>query len=103
MPCVTRRDLHDLLGTPRGDDCATTRPTLGPKIDDPIRRLDDIEIVLDHEYRVPAIDETMEHVEEQSHVLEMQSGRRLVEDIERATRVALRELCRQLHALRFAA
>ena len=43
------------------------------------------------------------HVEQHAHVLEVQAGRRLVEDVERATRVALRELGRELHALRFAA
>ena len=45
----------------------------------------------------------MQHVEQHAHVLEVQSGRRLVEDVERASRVALRQLGRELHALRLAA
>ena len=38
-----------------------------------------------------------------AHVLEVQAGRRLVEDVERAPGVALRQLGRELHALRLAA
>ena len=41
--------------------------------------------------------------EQPAHVLEVQAGRRLVEDVERAAGGALAELGRQLHALRLAA
>src|SRR5687767_2872499 len=45
----------------------------------------------------------MEHLEQQPNVLEVEPGRRLVEDVEGASGVALRELRRELHALCFAA
>ena len=34
------------------------------EVHDPIGRLDDVEVVLDHEHRVAAIDEPVQHVEE---------------------------------------
>src|SRR5205823_4191807 len=49
------------------------------------------------------IDESMQHLEQHPHVLEVQSRRGLVEDVERATRVPFRQLGREFHALRLAA
>ena len=45
----------------------------------------------------------MEHLQEQAHVLEVQTGGRLVEDIEGAPGVALGQLGGQLDPLGFAA
>src|SRR5213592_1507190 len=44
----------------------------------------------------------MQHFEQQAHVFEVQSGRRLVQDVEGAPRVALRQLGRELDSLRLA-
>src|SRR5688572_27364688 len=95
--------LHDGFRAAFGDNGPALVPALGPEVDDPVRGLDDIEVVLDHQHRVPAIHEAVQDVEQQSHVLEMQAGRRLVEDVQGAARVAPRKLRRELHALRFAA
>src|SRR3982751_6124911 len=100
---MTRLDGRDLLRGSGGDDRAAASTPLGPEIHDPVRRLDHVEIVLDHEYRVPAIDEAVQHVEEQTNVLEMQTSRGLVEDVQSAPRISLRELGRELHPLRLAA
>ena len=90
-------------GVPAATIVAAAIAALGPEVDDPVGRLDDVEIVLDHEHRVAAVDEPVQHVEQHAHVLEVQAGRRLVEDVERAAGVALRELGRELDALRLAA
>jgi len=40
-------DAHDVFRCTRGDDQPTTLPTLRPEIDDPVRRLDHVQIMLD--------------------------------------------------------
>src|SRR3989442_8858770 len=45
----------------------------------------------------------MEHLQQQPDILEVQSGRRLIQDVQRATRVPFGELSRELHALGLAA
>ena len=53
--------------------------------------------MLDDEYGVAAIDEAVQDREEDAYVLEVKARRRLVENVERAARVALRQLGRELH------
>ena len=60
---------------------ATAR--LGTEIDDVVGALDDFEIVLDHEHAVPLLHQPVEDAHELRHVVEVQPGRRLVEDEER--------------------
>ena len=92
-----------LFGRARGDDPAAAGAPFGPEVDHVVGRLDHVEVVLDDDDRVALVDELVQHVEQLARVLEMQAGRRLVEDVERAAGAALRQLLRQLHALRLAA
>ena len=50
------------------------------EIDDPIRALDHFQIVLDHDQRVTGIGQSLENLQQPRDVIEMQTGRRLVED-----------------------
>src|SRR6185437_3407544 len=100
---IAVRDRGDLLGRAGGDHPATARAALRAEIDDPVRRLDDFEIVLDDEDRVTGLDERVEHLEKLPHILEMETCRRLVEDVEGAAGGAPRQLLRELDALRLAA
>ncbi len=59
--------------------------------------------MLDHQHRVAAVDELVQHVEQHPHVLEVQASRRFIEDVKRAPGVATREFGRELDTLRFAA
>jgi hypothetical protein len=59
--------------------------------------------VLDHEHRVAGVDEPLQHLEQLLDVGEVQAGGRLVEDVERAPGATLRQLGRELDALRLAA
>ena len=52
---------------------------------------------------LPWIDELVQDVEQLARVLEVQAGGRLVENVERPARAALRQLLGELHALRFPA
>src|SRR5687768_7353651 len=96
---MRRGDLGDFLRRSRGDDVPSPRPPFGTKVDDPVRRLDDVEIVLDDQHRVATIHQTVEHVEQQPDILEVQAGGRLVEYVEGAPGVPLGELRGELDAL----
>ena len=72
-------------------------------VDDPVSRLDHVEIVLDHDDRVPLLDETVEHFEQLVDVVEVQAGRRLIENVEGLARVGACQLGGQLDPLGFAA
>ena len=97
------RHLRDLLGRPRRDHLAAGLAALGAEVDDPVRLLDHVEVVLDHEHGVAAVDEPLEHLEQLLDVGEVQPGRRLVEDVQRAAGRDLAQLGRELDALRLAA
>ena len=84
------------------DDLAAATTTFRPEVDDPVGSLDHIEVVLDDDDRVAVVAQTMQHFEQLFDVVEVQAGRRLVEDVERLPRVAFRQFTRQLHPLRLA-
>src|SRR3954453_11869088 len=63
-PGVRRVHARDVLRRAGGDDGSAARAAFRAEIDDPVRRLDPVEILLDDEPAVAAIDETMEHVEQ---------------------------------------
>src|SRR5512133_97590 len=102
-PGMRRLDERDVLRRSSGDNLPATISTVRTEVDDPIGGLDHVEIVLDDEHRVSSIDESMQYVEQHANVFEVQTSRGLVEDVERAAGVSLREFRRELHALRFAA
>ena len=98
--CSHRRQLLRRAGH---HDIPTRFTGLGPQVDDPVGRLDHVEVVLDHDHRVAQVDQAIEHVEQLGDVVEVQAGRRLVEQVERLAGVGPGQLGRQLDALRFAA
>ena len=59
--------------------------------------------MFDDDDRIAAVDELVQHLQQQTDVLEMKPRRRLIQDVERAARVALRKLGRELDALALAA
>lgn len=96
-----RRD--DIGGRASGDDLAAAIAALGSEIDDPIGRLDDLEIMLDDDDAIALIDEFVQHFEQFCDIVEMQARRRLVENVERAACGAACELLGELDALGLAA
>ena len=71
------------------DKLAAHIAALGAEVDDVIRDLYDVEIVLDDDDGVPRFDEAVKDVYEPVHVGDVQSGCRLVEHIHGAARAAL--------------
>ena len=100
--CEPRVARH-FFGRALGDEMPAGLAAFGAQIDDVVGGAHDVEIVLDHEHRVALVHQLAEHVEQFLDVFEMQPGRRLVEDVQRAAGAALRQFSRQLHALRFPA
>src|SRR5678816_1916671 len=91
--------FSNVLGRSTGDNQPAAQSAVGAKIDDPVSRLDDIQIVLDNEHRITPLHQSVQHVEQHPDILKMQARGGLVEDIEGAAGVALGQLRRELHAL----
>ena len=51
--------------------------------------LDDVEVVLDDQHRVPRVHEALQNAQQPPHVVGVEAGGRLVEDIDGAARGAL--------------
>jgi hypothetical protein len=69
------------------------------EVDDMIGLLDDIEIMLDDYDCVAFIDKSVENVQEFLNIRKVESGCRLIENVECAARTSLGELCRKLDSL----
>src|SRR5436189_284041 len=76
----------------RINDFAAIRPAARAEINHPIRELDDIEVVLDHEQRVSAVAQLEEQIHQALDIRPMQPRRRLIEDVEGRTLLAFAEL-----------
>lgn len=83
----------------RRDDLAAGRPAFGADVDDVVGDLNHVEVVFDDDDRIAAVDEFVQHVEQQADVLEMEPRRRFVEDVERTPRIALGQLGGELDTL----
>ena len=70
---------HDVFRRALRDDLAAPLAAFGAKIDNPVRRLDHVEIVLNHDHRIAVIGKAMQHFEQFLHVLEVQSCRWLIQ------------------------
>src|SRR5262249_45722154 len=56
----------------------------GPQIDDPVGRLDYIQVVLDDQHRAAGLDQLAEGSEQLAYIIKVQPGGGLIENIERA-------------------
>ena len=52
------------LGRPLRHDPPAGLARLRPQVDDPVGRLDHVQVVLDHDHRVAQVDQAVEHVEQ---------------------------------------
>ena len=104
---IARCAIPRTSATSSGVPVATTSPPavagFRAEIDHPVGAFDDFEIVLDDEQRIPLLDQPVEDAHEQRHVVEMQPGRRLVENEQRLFLALGRPALDELEPLRFAA
>jgi hypothetical protein len=100
---VRRIERGNLLGRAGGHQAPALLPALRPEVDHPVGRLDDVQVVLDDEQRVPRLQQLAEGREQLRDVVEVQPGRRLVENVEHAVAGLRREVRGNLDPLRLAA
>jgi hypothetical protein len=81
-PGVAGLDLRDLLRGAGGDDIAAALAALVAEIDDPVGGLVDFEVVLDDQHGVAGLDQRVQHFQQLLHVLEMQPGGRLIQNVQ---------------------
>src|SRR5262245_7354842 len=93
-------DLGELLWRPGGDDGSAVLPALRPEVDDVVGGLDNVEVVLDDEQRVPCLEQLAEGRQQLRDVVEVQPGRRLVEDVQQAFTAVRRQVRGDLDSLR---
>src|SRR5699024_5285151 len=91
------------FGRAGGNDLPAAVAAFGAQVNNPVSRLDHVQVVLDDHHRVALIAQAVQHLEQHSDVVKVQSGGGLVQNIERVAGVALGQLARQLDALRLAA
>src|SRR3989441_6460484 len=89
----------NVLGRADGDHAATLVPALGPEVDDPVGRLDDVDVVLDDDHGIALVHELVEDFQEPSDVGEVQPRGGLVQDVERPARGAPAQLGGELDPL----
>ena len=91
---------------PPGVPVATTSPPrvarFRAEIDQPVRALDHFEIVLDDEQRVALLDQSAKDAQEQRHVIQVQSCRRLIKNEQRFFLALVDQPLDKLETLRFA-
>ena len=79
--------MAHLLGRARGHHATTVFAAVRPQIDNPIRGLDHIQIMFDHQHGVAEVHQALEHVEQLPHVVKVEPGGGLVEQVERTPRL----------------
>ena len=81
-PCEGFSALCDVFRSPPRNNSATATTTLGTQVDHVVGGLNHVQVVLDDHNRVALVDKFVQHVEQLVGVLEVQAGRRFVEDVE---------------------
>ena len=94
---------QNFLGIARRDHHSSALAALRTQVDDPVRGLDHVELMFDHHHSVAQIHKAVQHVEQLTHVLEMQTGGRLIQNVQRFPGLPPAQLARELDALGFAA
>src|SRR5918996_1510344 len=92
----------DLPGGARGHDLAAGLAALRPQVDEPVRGLHHIQVVLDHHHGVPRVHQALQDRQQLADVVEVEARGRLVEDVEGPAGGPPRQLRGQLHPLRLA-
>src|SRR6266849_10155458 len=100
MRLLVARDLFRCAG---GNHLAAHVTALRPHVDQPVRGFNDVEIVLDDQQRRSRLEQFAKRGQQLGDVVEMQSSRWFVEDVENALVLSPREVGRELEPLRFAA
>ena len=103
IPVWERGSFANCSGVPSATIAAAMNARFRAEIDDVIRGLDDIQVVFDDDQGVAAVHQLMKKTQKRGNIVEMQTGRRFVENQESVPAVflALRKVTDELQTLRF--
>src|SRR5438552_17868249 len=99
LASMAGRATRDCLGCALRDNLAAGIAALGTEIDEPITGFDDIKVMLDDQESVAGSAQLEKHFEQLGHIMEMEAGRRFIQDIERAASGFAAQFGRQFDAL----
>src|SRR5207244_3755539 len=98
-PGIRRLTIRHLFRNAGADDSPAAGAAFRPQVDQPVGGLEDVQIVLNDDYGVPGINESMPDMQQLLDVVEVQAGGRLVENVEGLTGAAFAQLAGQLDSL----
>ena len=76
--------IHDIARSALCDDATAFDAAARAHINDPVSATDQVQVLLDDEDARSTLNEVLEHVQEDLHIIRVQADRRLVEDEESA-------------------
>ena len=94
--------MRDLLRGASGHDGTAAAAALRAEVNDIIRALDDIEVMLDHDDRVACIDQLIQHLDKAVNIRHMQTRGGLVQNIDGLAGITAGQLIGKLYTLGFA-
>ena len=84
--CASPRRAAISSGVPAATSVPPPLAAFRPEVDDPVGRADHVEVVLDDDQRMPGVEQPAERAQQLRDVVEVQAGRRLVEQEQLAAR-----------------
>lgn len=90
-----------VFGTARGNDLTTTGAAFGAKVNNPIRSLDHIQVMLDNDDGIAVITQPVDDFQQLLDIMKVETGRWFIKYVERFAGIAFRELTRKFNALCF--
>lgn len=95
--------LGDRFRRTGNEDLSAAASAFRPKVNDPVSRLDDIQVVLNHHDGIPLVAQLVQNLQQLLNIGKVQTGGRFIKDIQRLPGTAFGQLPRQLDALGLAA
>ena len=80
LRCVRRLALAEVTWRTLEDQITACIATLGTEVDDMVGALDDVQVVFDDDQRVPILQQFVEGIEQDAHVMQMEACGRFIED-----------------------
>lgn len=87
--CVAHVAFGNLLWRAGHEDGSTVATAFGPHVDDVVGQFNHVEVMLNDNDRVASVNKALQHLHQDSDVLEVKSCGGLIEDVERSARVFL--------------
>ncbi len=79
---MRRIGVNDRFRWTLGDDSAARLRRFGAKVDDPIGRRDQVEVVLNHDHRSPCFDELVQDMDKPIDLTRSKTDRRFIKQIQ---------------------